>query len=199
MSLGTPVCMGKDEYAALESELQRRAYELGLASLPYPQKYRGICGAVRPRGFVVVPNGDLHKCWDTVSMPAMRVGSIFRLDQYDADDRVRAWTSWSPFDNAICKTCKLLPTCAGSCAHKFINPEQTLGEAASLPCPSWKYQINERLIMLAEQDGAISSEDYSDADIATDPSEICPGMPRHLSSAADTHDRRRYLPIVEVS
>jgi uncharacterized protein len=167
-------CMSKSTYAALETDLHRQAFELGLAPLPYPKRFRGLCGALRPRGFVVVSNGDLHKCWDTVSMPQARVGTIFDTNVVDDNEQSKAWAQWSPFQNNSCRNCKLLPSCAGSCAHKLINPNQTLGEAASLPCPSWKYHIKERIVMIAERTGTITAKDYERSEVSTDPAEICP-------------------------
>lgn len=170
-------CMTKTDYAKLETSLHRRAYDLGLASLPYPpRRFRGLCVAIRPRGFVVAPNGDVHKCTSTISMPHLRVGSVFDGESLEADVRVQEWMHWTPFENAACKGCKLLPTCTGSCAHKFVNADQTRGEAASLPCPSWKYQIKERLIMLAVKNGTIRQDDFNPEDVITDPAEICPDL-----------------------
>jgi uncharacterized protein len=167
-------CMTKVEYSELETSLYRRAYDLGLASLPYPRRFRGLCSALRPRGFVITPTGDIHKCWDTVSMPHLRVGTIFCPELLEDDLRVERWTKWDPFVNAVCRQCKLLPSCTGSCAHKFVNSDQACGEAASLPCPSWKYQIKERLVMFAVKTQMIRAEDYCERDVATDPLEICP-------------------------
>lgn len=167
------VCMTKSDYARLEVELTRYAFEAGLARLPYPGRFRGLCGAVKPNGFVLLPNGDLHKCWDTVNVPSLRVGTIFDLAAVRDNKAFRQWMRWSPFDNPICQSCKLLPSCAGSCAHKFVNSLQTLGEAGVLPCPSWKYNIKERLILFAERSGQITSADFDLDEIRTDPSEIC--------------------------
>jgi uncharacterized protein len=171
------VCMSKKAYASIETELHRRAFELGLASLPYARRFRGLCGAVRPNSYVVVPNGDLHKCWDTVSMPEMRIGSVLAPELLQTNERNQTWNTWTPFTNQTCRNCKILPTCAGSCAHKFINPEQTSGEAGSLPCPPWKYQVKERLVMLALQKGIIRREEYDADQISTDPREICAAAP----------------------
>jgi uncharacterized protein len=133
--------MSKTDYGQMEAELTMYVYDAGLTALPYPRRFLGVCGAVRPNGFVIVPNGDIHKCWDTVSMPGHSVGSIFDTPALETDKRVLQWVQWTPFSNDTCSSCKLLPNCAGSCAHKFINSDQTFGEAASLPCPSWKYNI----------------------------------------------------------
>ena len=169
----TDVCLSKSDYGELEADLTRYAFDRGLMSLPYPPRFRGICGALRPKGFVVGPNGDLHKCWDTISMPNRKVGTIFDLDALKTDVRVAAWSRWTPFDNDSCKNCRLLPNCAGSCAHKFINPDQTRGESASLPCPSWKYNIKERLVFMAEKRGVLNAVDYDPGDIRTDPTQLC--------------------------
>jgi len=187
-------CMTKTAYGVLEADLSRRAFDLGLASLPYPPRFRGVCGALRPQGWVVVPNGDIHKCWDTVSFPEHRVGSVFDVAALSGDDRVRRWDEWTPFEHPICSTCKLLPNCAGNCAHKFLNPEQTLGEAAVLPCPSWKYNVNERLVLMAEKRGAINPDDYDPAEIVTDSLAICPTPhpldPKRRAGGARTVRRR---------
>jgi uncharacterized protein len=167
------LCMSKSDYGALEAELVRYAFDRELTGLPYPPRFRGICGAMRPKAYVVSPNGDLHKCWDTITMPEHRVGTVFDVDALKTDERHLSWLRWTPFDNASCRDCKLLPNCAGSCAHKFLNPDQTRGESASLPCPSWKYNIKERLVMMAEEKGALTADEYDAADIRTIPSELC--------------------------
>ncbi len=176
------LCMSKSDYSELETELHRRAYELGLASLPYPRRFRGLCSAVRPRGYVVTPRGDVHKCWDTVSIPHLRVGTVFDRTALEADARLEEWTKWTPFENVACKGCKILPSCTGSCAHKFVNSEQTLGEAGSLPCPSWKYQLKERLLMFAVKTGMIRHDDFRPEDAITDTAEICPDLDAGLRS-----------------
>lgn len=175
-------CMPKSDYAKLETSLHRRAYELGLAALPYPRRFRGLCSAVRPRGFVVNPIGEVHKCWDTVSFPHLSVGSVFDRKSLASDVRVKEWMEWTPFESASCKECKLLPSCTGSCAHKFVNADQTRGEAASLPCPSWKYQIKERLLLFAVKNGMIRPDEFKPEDVVTDPAEICPEIDSALHS-----------------
>ncbi len=160
-------CLPKSDYGQLEARLIRYAFRRGLTGKPYPPRFRGVCGAVRPRGWVVLPNGDLHKCWDTVNSPDQRVGSVADPAALAGDRRALRWLQWSPFDNAVCRSCKLLPTCAGSCAHKFLNPTQTLGEAGSLPCPSWKFNIKEKLVLTAEATGAIETTEYLEDDVRT--------------------------------
>jgi uncharacterized protein len=157
------VAMGKAEYARLEAGLNRHALEAGLAPVPYPPRFRGSCAAVRPKGFVIVPNGDIHKCWDTVSWPEKRVGTIFDVDALNRDETVLRWLRWSPFEVQACRNCEILPVCAGACAYKFIHADDTRGEAAMLPCPSWRYNIADRLLLHAEHRGIITGDDHAAA------------------------------------
>jgi len=155
--------MSKKKYGILEADLYRYAFEKKLTSLPYPPNFFGLCTATNPKSVVVVPNGDLHKCWDTVSWPSMAVGNIKDYDSIFSDDRYIKWNSWSPFDDPICNNCKILPNCAGACAYKFVHNDKLRGEAAALPCPSWKYNINERLFLRAEKLGMVKKEDWDDS------------------------------------
>jgi uncharacterized protein len=166
-------CLSKASYGELEVALTRYAYDAGLAPLPYPPRLRGLCGALKRYGLVILPNGDLHKCWDTVSLPREKVGTIFEVGAVREDARAKRWAEWTPFENGVCISCKILPNCAGSCAHKFVNPNETLGEAGSLPCPSWKYNIKERLLLMAEKSGAIASSDYDPELVRTRSADIC--------------------------
>lgn len=167
------VTMTKSVYGELEAELIRHGFEKGLCPLPFPPRYHGTCGAVRPGGFVILPNGDVHKCWDTVSWPDKRVGDMFHLEELSKSEMVMQWLKWTPFDNETCKNCKLLPNCAGACAYKFVHASDTRGEAAVLPCPSWKYNMRERLVHRALGKKLITEADYDPAAIKTIPSELC--------------------------
>jgi uncharacterized protein len=167
------VTMAKSRYGELEAALYRHGWEVGLTELPFPPRFHGICGAVKPSALVILPTGELHKCWDTVSDPARAIGSIFKTEELLTSDLMKRWLDWSPFDNHSCKNCKILPNCAGACAYKFIHAESTRSEAAVLPCPSWKYNIKERLVQRAEMMGKISADDYDPAEIRTVPAELC--------------------------
>jgi uncharacterized protein len=152
------VTMLNAEYGRLEAGLYRYAIEKGLSSLPQPPMLLGNCQAVRPRGMIVLPDGDLHKCWDTVGEPSLRAGSIFDLDGFVNGGVHLQWMSWTPFANETCKACSILPSCVGFCAYKHLHNNLTRGEAASVPCPSWKFNINERLFLRAEKKGVVTRD-----------------------------------------
>lgn len=168
-----PHTLTKRDYGQLEADLCRYAHDKGLAPLPYPPRFHGTCAAVRPKGLVIVPTGDIHKCWDTVTYPQHAVGTVFDVAALADSDKAKAWAQWTPFDNDTCRNCKILPNCSGACAYKFLHAGDTRGEAAVLPCPSWKYNIKERLVLRAEGSGVITADDYVREDIRTEPSELC--------------------------
>lgn len=195
-------CLTKTEYGQLEAELYRHGFSLGLTQLPYPPRFHGTCAAVKPKGFVIAPNGDIHKCWDTISWPDRKVGTVFEPQKLADDPHARAWLRWTPFDNETCKNCKLLPNCAGACAYKFVHASLTRGEAAVLPCPSWKYNIKERLLQRAVAMGAIAQDDIDPALARTDPAELCTddmlsgeALPDAMTALYASQKKRR-LPVV---
>lgn len=173
------VTLSKSQYGQLEAELYRHGYQAGITSLPYPPRFHGTCAAVRPGGLVILPTGDLHKCWDTVSWPERRIGTLFDLDALSHSEVMMRWLRWTPFANETCRNCKLLPNCAGACAYKFVYSDQTRGEAAVLPCPSWKYNIKERLLLRAVATGALNTSDYDPDEVRTNPKELCADL--HVS------------------
>lgn len=166
------ISMTKDMYGKREARLVRDTYKGLLTGIPYPPKHRGICAAIRPLGLVVNPNGDLFKCWDTVDKPECSVGTIFRMDEMKHNEIHKRWLAWDPLEDSRCRQCKLLPSCSGACAFKALYQDQPLGEQAQLPCISWRYNINERLLLRAEIAGVIGEDDYDPEAVATDPDSL---------------------------
>lgn len=169
------VTMRKLDYGLLETKLNYYAFSKGLADLPYPPVFLGICSAVKPLSFILVPNGDIHKCWDTVSFPDKRVGNIYdNIDDLigNKTPALQKWAKFSPFKNTTCSNCKILPNCAGHCPYKFVHLGDGIGESA-LPCPSMKYSINENIVKRCEVAGFITAEDYDLEQIRTNPKDIC--------------------------
>jgi uncharacterized protein len=132
---------------------------------------------VRPNDYILVPNGDVHKCWDTVSFPEKRVGTVFEpealFQKTNATHQI--WESFDPFENEICSSCKILPNCTSYCAHKFVYAHDSKGDSV-LPCPSIKYSLNERLVLRAEKEGFLSADDYDLEMIRTNPYTLTPRM-----------------------
>lgn len=161
--------MSKVDYGKLEAALTEYALDRKLTGPPKPPTFMGMCVAARPRGLVVVPSGDVHKCWDTVMFTEMRVGTLDDPGSIDESRLHHRWLSWSPFDNDVCRACKISPNCAGMCAYKFVHADHTHGEAGALPCPSWKFNMAERLFIRAERAGMVAKDDWDEERSSTTP------------------------------
>lgn len=157
---GCDSCLSKTDYADVENKLQELAFEKGLIPLPKMPRFLGLCTAVKPNSYVIVPNGDLHKCWDTVMDSGRRVGSVISAPRKSDDVTEKMWNDWSPFDNDVCGNCKLLPACGGACAFKFVHNDYASGETGKLPCPSLKFNMAEQLFLRAKARGFVSDDDW---------------------------------------
>ncbi len=137
-------------YAELETKLLQYAAEKGLAYIGPPAMNMGLCGAAKKSGMVIVPNGDVHKCWETVSMQNYRIGNIFDED-FSLEGQSEDWYAWSPFKEKDCRECRILPNCLGMCTYRFLYKENYSGNSALSPCPSLKFEIEDRLRMYVDR------------------------------------------------
>ena len=157
---GCDSCLSKTDYGDVESRLQALAFEKGLMAMPKMPRFLGLCTAVKPNSYVVVPNGDLHKCWDTVMDSRLRVGSVMGNTRKKDIGTEAMWNNWSPFENEVCGSCQLLPACGGACAFKFVHNDYASGEAGKLPCPSLKFNMAEQLFLRAKARGFVTDDDW---------------------------------------
>ena len=104
----------------------------------------GICGAARENGLVVCPNGDVHKCWETVSMENYKLGNL-NEPNFNLFEAGKTWTTWSAFAEKECMECRIMPNCMGMCTYRFLFKENYSGNSALTPCPSIKFDLENRL------------------------------------------------------
>jgi uncharacterized protein len=140
------------EYAALEARLTELAASRGLYRPSMPHRAFGICAAVRPNGFVILPNGEVHKCWNTVSDPSQSLCGIDEIDGVWDSPLQKEWLDYDPLHSPECGGCKFLANCAGGCANKART-------GYSDPCVSLKYNMREMLTLYAVSKGEIKPED----------------------------------------
>lgn len=157
---GCDSCLSKTDYGAVESRLHELAFEKGLMAMPRMPRFLGLCTAVKTNSYVIVPNGDLHKCWDTVMDSSLRVGSVMGNTRKKDAGTEKMWNDWSPFDNDVCNSCQLLPACGGACAFKFVHNDYASGESGKLPCPSLKFNMAEQLFLRAKARGFVTGDDW---------------------------------------
>jgi uncharacterized protein len=132
------------EFAEMETKLIEYAFGKKLLVVGLPMHNMGLCVATNKHGYVGTPNGDIHKCWETVSYPEHKVGDIENQNK-TLTALWEKWRSWTPFKEKACRDCKILPNCVGFCAYSFLYPEHYSGNSAALPCPSIKFELENRL------------------------------------------------------
>lgn len=193
---GCDDCLSKTDYAETEARLQNLAFEMGLMPLPRMPRYLGMCTAVKPNSYVIVPNGDLHKCWDTVMDSTLRVGSIMNNTRRTDAATESMWNTWSPFENPVCSDCKVLPACAGACAFKFVHNDYASGESGKLPCPSLKFNMAEQLFLRARARGFVTDDDWDQSNSPTVKADgtMLTGTRHTLDSVGAVHSALQDLP-----
>lgn len=131
-------------YAEIETKLIEYANKNGLCDISLPPHLMGICGAAKENGIVVCPNGDVHKCWETVSMDNYKIGNL-NNSNFNLIEAGKDWTAWSPFAEKECMKCRIMPNCMGMCTYRFLFKENYSGNSALTPCPSIKFDLENRL------------------------------------------------------
>lgn len=131
-------------YAEIETKLIEYANKKELCDISLPPHLMGICGAAKENGMVICPNGDIHKCWETVSMGNYKIGNINDTD-FNLFDAGKKWTTWSAFSEKECLECRIMPNCMGLCTYRFLFKENFSGNSALTPCPSIKFDFENRL------------------------------------------------------
>jgi len=148
--------MPSEDFSAALLKLEDKARRLKLAGpVEPPSGFSGMCVAAISGGYVVASNGDLHKCWETMHDPKMRVGSLLSVDTVDATLNGAMWKSWTPFEDPVCADCRMLPMCGGHCAQRFVywSPDQS-----NIPCPNWKWNAAEYIFRRALALGVVKPE-----------------------------------------
>jgi len=139
-----------EEFSQKEFELYQAAMQAGFIHISLPPRFMGICGATKPESFVIVANGDIHKCWETVSFPDRRIAHVVDTPSRDDSANDSRWKNWSPFNFPSCRDCPILPNCVGFCSYKFLYKDEFAGNAGQLPCPSLRFNIKERILHYAK-------------------------------------------------
>lgn len=151
----------KAEFAALQRSFERKALAYGFNAPATPARFEGLCVAAVDTGLVIGPEGQIHRCWETLHDENKQVGTIFDMAAVRDNPANKRWKAWDPFDNPVCGECRISPMCAGFCSYKFVYPESTSGESGSLPCPKWKFSIAEYIFEMAETQGFVTARDWN--------------------------------------
>lgn len=135
----------KDTFASEEIEWMISLVKAGFEVDVIPQRKRVVCSSVKNGSEVYDAFGTISSCWEVpytkpYSGSNYEIGHVlFPESVNDVDVPMRNWNDDVVLKDFGCKTCKLFPVCGGECPIHWEN-----GTPA---CPSFKYNIEERLLL----------------------------------------------------
>jgi len=142
------VCQSASDYALdvprfakMEAEAQMMLLDRGFRMCGIMEPLDIYCPAVYADRLIVAPNGDIHRCMQTIDDPKERMGNIMEPTTIDKNDL--KWMAWNPFEREECLNCEVLPLCMGGCTYKYMQMEKRPPVADSDRWVSLKYNIRE--------------------------------------------------------
>lgn len=133
--------LSAESYSRLETKLLEKSLRMKLCKASLPARIFSLCGAVLQNSFVILPNGDVHKCWNTVAENSQKVGNIDDPKAILVNSLYNSWVHRPMIKNDACYSCPILANCAGGCAAK----DGFNGSS----CISLRNNVRRRLIMYA--------------------------------------------------
>ncbi len=139
--------ISKEDFAQLEIDvmLKQLADNFKYSSNIIPKRVTSACMATTETSEVIDGYGNISTCWEVPYTPAFDnarfvAGNLIKDSNIDTSKvAMRKWYDEIPTNETWCKNCKFLPVCGGSCPKEWYQ-----GTPA---CPSFKFNIDERLIM----------------------------------------------------
>lgn len=143
-SCGAGGCLTDAAFHRLQLQLLREGINADGFTVveDYPQPKETVCTATSEGSLVIGPDGLTYKCWLDIGRPELAVGHI--AAQPEQAEKARRWTGYSPFGQARCSGCSLLPLCLGGCPALNMDPE-----TRDSACCQWRFTLAEHLAYLA--------------------------------------------------
>jgi uncharacterized protein len=142
-------CLTTQEFSLFLVKLYHALIAKGFYRIEYPGLAPGgHCGADTDGSLVITPSGNIFKCWEDITRPEWSVGNIYSEEvspQQEAN--YLKYMGWDPFEREECLSCSILPICMGGCPRQSLEKELRIGK-----CCSWKYNLEEMLVMQYECD-----------------------------------------------
>ena len=146
-----------EQYAEIELNLLRQLDSLNIKAALDIDEHMGDCLVTRHNSFAINPYGDLFKCYIPISNPAFKLGDVLDFETAKHSDIYRKWNSWTAFNDASCKQCRLLGSCRGGCPLHFVSQSH---ETMGTHCPTSKLRFNEHLFRRGLNSGLVSVSDW---------------------------------------
>jgi uncharacterized protein len=147
-----PRCFSTTEFASVETELLRRAFDLGLRTSGDPLRMtrQEYCGANSTNYYVIDPAAQLLKCYtDLGTADRNGIGYISEdgVEMFDKKANLVRWLGWDPFEIQECRDCDVLPLCMGGCSYARVRH----GPGAELGCLTMRYNKSEVISLYGQR------------------------------------------------
>ncbi len=124
------------EFSACENALLGLKNKEEGADSMLPTPFDTVCSADRSNMYVVAPDGDLFKCWNSLGRPEDTIGRLGG----PVEEKKNAWLQFQASDDPECRTCKFLPMCQGGCPDMQIRSGRRTKD-----CTELRYTLRQRL------------------------------------------------------
>lgn len=137
--------LSTEEFAEWEIKWLAQMIELGFNPGLTPGRKPIVCLAVMPQGDLVDAHGSLFNCTEVSYVPTYGTPNKFAIGHVSSGEILGKRNLLGDFNARVgrgeylCSSCRMLPVCGGACPK--------LWHEGIIPCPSTKYNIEERLLL----------------------------------------------------
>ncbi len=137
-------CYDSTDFSHIEVDYHRLLLEQGFSIDKLPSPLSSFCMASMINSHLIDPEGYLYRCWNHAGLTEKACGQITEEMNYQHPN-FRSLFDFSPFDNARCTECDLLPICMGACPSRRL--ERGLSDVEV--CETWKHNLQPMLEIIA--------------------------------------------------
>lgn len=132
-------CFTNYEFAEELIKLYKYCLDVGVDFSYYPVYSPTVCAAINYNSVVIEPNGNIHKCWNTIGDDSEAVGNVLDKEEVNENYEIIKWLNYSLNTNCKdCMSCDVLPLCKGGC------PDRTLKKGKPV-CFEYKYNLEDMI------------------------------------------------------
>nr|HID59180.1 radical SAM protein [Desulfobacterales bacterium] len=148
-----------ETFAKMMTELYPIVIEHGFQVRVLPKPNYGGCTATGTNCLLIIPNGEIYRCWNTIGDERERIGHILR--PIKLHHNLTKWLAWTPFEEEKCRRCNILPLCMQSgCPYREIAVDGVV--RSTNKCSPWRYNL-EKILKLAYQQRVIAENREEDS------------------------------------
>ena len=124
------------EFSECRKMLLGQEGRCGVENSTLPMPFGTVCCADRLNSYVIAPNGEVFKCWNSLG----RLGEFIGTLDGPVAEATSPWLNFQADEGVDCRKCKFLPVCQGGCSDIQIRSGRAQRE-----CTELRYTLKQRL------------------------------------------------------